>query len=204
MRASAIVLILYKMSLQTLIKRGLDTPVDFSFIKRVVGRSPTIRMVDHETGLGPRPSLRDVFRGREAVAILLHIVQGKTKIGHWVCLLKAHPQRNRICFFDSLGLGLYKLYNITHEEPKLLHALKGHKWENSSVQLQRFGSHFRECGAFVSIRCKFWKLTNSAFVRLIKSYNKTKPDETAVMLVLLHYLEDEEVDITSKKFKRIK
>ena len=194
------------MSLQTLIKRGLDTPVDYSFIKRVVGRSPTIRMVDHETGLGPRPSLRDVFRGREAVAILLHIVQGKSKIGHWVCLLKAHPKRNggKICFFDSLGLGLYKLYNITHEEPKLLHALKGHKWENSTVQLQRFGSHFRECGAFVSIRAKFFKLTNAAFVRLIKSYNKTKPDQTAVMLVLLHYLEDEEVDITSKKFKRLK
>jgi len=194
------------MSLQTLIKRGLDTPVDYSFIERVVGRSPTIRMVDHETGLRARPSLRDVFRGREAVAILLHIVQGKSKIGHWVCLLKAHPQRNggKICFFDSLGLGLYKLYNITHEEPKLLHALKGHKWENSTVQLQRFGSHFRECGAFVSIRAKFFKLTNAAFVRLIKSYNKTKPDQTAVMLVLLHYLEDEEVDITSKKFKRLK
>ena len=84
-----------------------------------------------------------------------------------------------------------------------MHALKGHKWENSSV-LQRFGSHFRECGSFVSVRAKFWKLTNSAFVRLIKSYNKTKPDETAVLLVLLHYLEDEEIDISGKKFKRLK
>ena len=194
------------MSLQTLIKRGLDTPVDYSFIKRVVGKSPTIRMVDHESGLPPRPSLQDVFKGQQAVAILLHILQGNTKIGHWVCLLKAHPHRNggKIAFFDSLGLGLYGLYKITHEEPKLLHALKGHKWENSSVQLQRFGNHFRECGAFVSVRCKFWKLTNRAFVRLIKSYNKTSPDQTAVLLVLLHYLEDEEVDITSKKFKRIK
>ena len=194
------------MSLQTLINRGLDTPVDFSFIKRVVGKSPTIRMVDHESGLPARPTLQDVFKGHQTVAILLHIVQGKTKIGHWVCLLASHPKRNggRISFFDSLGLGLYRLYGITHEEPKLLHALKGHKWENSSVQLQRFGNHFRECGAFVSIRAKFWKLTNGAFVRLIKSYNKTTPDKTAVMLVLLHYLEDEEVDITSKKFKRLK
>ena len=41
-------------------------------------------------------------------------------------------------------------------------------------------------------------------MRLIKSYNKTRPDETAVLLVLLHYLEDEETDIMAKKFKRLK
>ena len=139
------------MSLSTLIKRGLDTPVDFAFIKRVVGSKPDIRMVDHETGLKNKPSLADVFKGRQAVAILLHIMQGKTPVGHWVLLLKAR-KGIKISFFDSLGLGLYKLYALTHEEPKLLHALKGHKWENSTVQLQRFGDHFRECGAFVSIR----------------------------------------------------
>ena len=189
------------MSLQTLVKRGLDTPVDFSFIKRVVNKSPTIRMVDHESGLPDKPSLETVFGGKQAVAILLHIMQGKTKIGHWVLLLK---NGKGLAFFDSLGLGLYRLYALTHEEPKLLHALKGHKWENSKVQLQRFGNHYRECGAFVAIRAKFFKLSNRAFVRLIRSYNKTKPDETAVMLVLLHYLEDEEVDIMRKKFKRLK
>ena len=190
------------MSLSTLIKRGLDTPVDFAFIKRVVGSKPDIRMVDHETGLKNKPSLADVFKGRQAVAILLHIMQGKTPVGHWVLLLKAR-KGIKISFFDSLGLGLYKLYALTHEEPKLLHALKGHKWENSTVQLQRFGDHFRECGAFVSIRAKFFTLSNPAFVKLIKSYNKTKPDETAVLLVLLHYLEDEKHNILNK-FKRIK
>ena len=191
------------MSLQTLVNRAVDTPVSFAFIKRVAGKSVKIRMLDHESGLSHRPSLADVFKGKEAVAILLHILQGKSPVGHWVLLLKATPTR-KIQFFDSLGLGLYKLYDLTHEEPKLLHALKGHSWQNSSVQLQRFGSHYRECGAFVSVRAKFHKLTNGAFVKLIKSYNKTKPDETAVLLVLLHYLEDEKIDITSKKFKRIK
>ena len=187
------------MSLQTLIKRGVDTPVSFAFIKRVVGKSVSIRMVDHESDLPDRPTLQQVFRGKNAVAILLHVLQGKQKIGHWVLLLQKTPKR-KIAFFDSLGMGLYKLYSFTHEEPKLLHALKGSRWENSTVQLQRFGSR----GAFVSIRAKFWKLTNKAFVRLIRSYNKTKPDETAVLLVLLHYLEDEEIDISKKNFKRIK
>ena len=191
------------MSLQTLIKRGMDTPVDYSFIKRVVGKSPSIRMVDHERDLPDRPTLQDVFKGHQTVAILLHVMMGKSKIGHWICLIQQRGKQ-KIALFDSLGLGLYKLYAYTHESPKLLFALKGHKWENSKVQLQRFGSNYRECGAFVSVRCKFWKLSNAAFVRLIRSYNKTRPDETVVMLVLLHYLEDEEVDITAKKFKRIK
>ena len=191
------------MSLQTLIKRGMDTPVDYSFIKRVVGKSPSIRMVDHERDLPERPTLQDVFKGHQTVAILLHVMMGKSKIGHWICLIQKRGKQ-KIALFDSLGLGLYKLYAYTHESPKLLFALRGHKWENSKVQMQRFGSNYRECGAFVSVRCKFWKLSNAAFVRLIRSYNKTRPDETVVMLVLLHYLEDEEVDITAKKFKRIK
>ncbi len=120
-------------------------------------------MLDHETGLKNKPSLADVFKGRQAVAILLHIMTGKTPVGHWVLLLRAR-KGIKISFFDSLGLGLYKLYALTHEEPKLLHALKGHKWENSSVQLQRFSSHYRACGAFVEIRDKFFKLSNPAFV----------------------------------------
>ena len=191
------------MSLSTLLKRGVDLPVDFDFIKRVVGKTVKIRMCDHESGLSARPSLAELFKGHDAVAILLHILQGKTKIGHWTLMLKKRGKQ-KISFFDSLGLGLHKLYKLTHEEPKLLHALHGHSWENSSVQLQRFGSHFRECGAFISVRCKFHKLSNSQFVRLIRSWNKTKPDETAVMLVLLHYLEDESTDITKKNYKRIK
>ena len=191
------------MSLQTLVNRAVDTPVSFAFIKRVTGKSVKIRMLDHESGLSHRPSLADVFKGKAAVAILLHILQGASPVGHWVLLLKATPTR-KIQFFDSLGLGLYKLYDLTHEEPKLLHALKGQSWQKSSVQLQRFGDHYRECGAFISVRAKFHKLTNGAFVKLIKSYNKTKPDETAVLLVLLHYLEDEKIDISSKKYKRLK
>ena len=191
------------MSLQTLINRALDSPVDFTFIKRVVGKTISIRMVDHESSLKHRPSLADVFKGHDAVAILLHIIQGKSKIGHWTLLLKKKG-KNPITFFDSLGLGLFRLYKLTHEEPKLLHALHGHKWQNSTVQLQRFGSHYRECGAMVSLRAKFHKLSNPAFVRLLRSYNKTSPDKTAVMLVLIHYLDDEDIDITAKKFKRLK
>ena len=137
-------------------------------------------------------------------AILLHILQGKSKIGHWVLLINKRGTQ-KISFFDSLGLGLYKLYKLTHEKPKLLHALKGHKWENSKVQLQRFGRSYRECGSQVAVRGKFHKLSNAAFVKLIKSWNCTSPDQTAVLLTLLHYIdEDPETDITAKNYKRVK
>ena len=130
------------MSLETLIKRGVDTPVDFEFIKRVVGKSTTIRMVDHESGLPNTPSLADVFKGHQAVAILLHVIQGKTPIGHWILLLQKTNKR-KIALFDSLGMGLYKLYKFTHEEPKLLHALKGHAVRVSFSRVWRL--RFRSC-----------------------------------------------------------
>ena len=89
------------MSLQTLVKRALDSPVDFSFIKRVVGKNRTLRMVDHETDLPDKPTLDQVFKGAQAVAILLHVMQGKTKIGHWVVLLQKTDKRK--IFLIRLG-----------------------------------------------------------------------------------------------------
>ena len=192
------------MSLRTLVNRAVDTPVDYAFIKRVVGKTASIRMVDHESGLPDKPTLEQVFKGKTCVAILLHIVGSQNPVGHWVLLIQKRPG-SPISFFDSLGIGLTKLYKFyTHETPKLLYALRGHKWENSHVALQKQGKHFRECGAFISVRAKFWKLSNKAFVKLIKSWNRTKPDDTAVLLVLLHYLEDEGLDVSSKNYKRLK
>ena len=190
-------------TLRALIKRGIDTPVDFAFIKRCAGTGVSIRMCDHETSLKEKPSLKDVFKGHQAAAILLHVKQGKTRIGHWILLINKRGN-DKISLFDSLGLGLKGLYSITHESPKLFYALEGHKWEDSTVQLQRFGSHYRECGAFCGVRAVFFRLTNKEFVKLIKSWNSTKPDETVVMLAMLHYIEDQALNIQGKKFKRIK
>ena len=104
------------MSLQTLIKRALDSPVDYSFIKRVVGRNRTLRMVDHETDLPDKPTLEQVFKGAQAVAILLHVIQGKTKIGHWVVLLQKTDKR-KIAFFVRLEKDSSNCTN-THTNPR--------------------------------------------------------------------------------------
>jgi len=170
------------LSIVKLRNASMATPVDFRFIKYLSDRTD-IRMVDYES-ITAKTTLAKVFGKAKYVAILFHIIaNGKvTRIGHWCLLIKGSPIR----FFDSLGLGLYKILKLTNEEPHLLKLLGKRKWENSTNKLQTQGSNFKECGCFVGLRARFGKLTNTQFVKFIRSGGK--PDETAVMLALLHYI----------------
>ena len=104
-------------------------------------------------------------------------------------------------FFDSLGLGLRKVYGITHEKPILMKLLQHEKWEDSHVKLQTMGTDFRECGSYCAVRAKFHQMTNKQFVHLIKSHNFASPDETCVLLTLLHYLDFFHIDKQKKDDK---
>ena len=172
-----------------LLKISRETPVDFHFIKKLAGIGNRLRMVDHETGINQKTTLKKIFGKADCVAVLFHIIHNgvTTPIGHWCLLIKGSKKRP-IRFFDSLGLGLRKIYRLTGETPYLLELLKKRKWENSSKKLQTQGKHFKECGCFVGLRAKLNHLTNSEFVRFIKSA-PGKSDNTAVMLALLTYFE---------------
>lgn len=181
------------MDLKTLVKSALHEAVAFDFIKKVVGQSCKIKKVDHES-IGNK-TLDQLFDGHDCLAILFNVIHGNTRsaIGHW-CLLLKKQKRRKMQFFDSLGLGLKKIYGITHEKPLLKKVLSGHVWEDSSVKLQTMGTDFRECGAYCAVRAKFHKMTNKQFVHMIKSHNFAKPDETAVLLTLLTYLDFFHID----------
>ncbi len=185
------------MDLRRLVKSALHEAVAFDFIKKVVGQSCKIKKVDHES-IGNK-TLDQLFDGHDALAILFNVIHGNTRsaIGHWCLLLKKHKRR-RMQFFDSLGLGLKKIYGVTHEKPYLTRLLAGHKWDDSTVKLQTQGTDFRECGAFTALRAKFHQMTNRQFVHLIKSHNFAKPDETCVLLTLLHYLDFFHIDKTDE------
>ena len=101
-----------------------ETPVDFHFIKKLAGIGNKLRMVDHETGINQKTTLNKIFGKADCVAILFHIIRnGKaTPIGHWCLMIKGN--RSPIRFFDSLGLGLNKIYKLTGETPYLLQLLK--------------------------------------------------------------------------------
>ena len=172
-----------------LLKVSRETPVDFHFIKKLAAIGSQLRMVDHETGINQKTTLKKIFGKGVATAILFHIVRNgvATPVGHWCLLIKA-TKKSPIIFFDSLGLGLIKIYKLTQEEPWLLRLLKNKKWQNSSIVLQQQGKHFKECGCFVGLRAKLHKLSNTQFARFIKS-GPGKSDNNAVMLALLTYLE---------------
>ena len=185
------------MDIRGLVKSALHEAVAFDFIKKVVGQSCKIKQIQHES-IGKK-TLQQLFDGHDAVAVLFNVIHGNTRsaIGHWCLLLKKQAKR-KMQFFDSLGLGLKKVYGITHERPILLKLLSGHDWEDSKVKLQTMGTDFRECGSYCAVRAKFHKMTNKQFVHLIKSHNFAKPDETCVLLTLLHYLDFFHIDKREK------
>ena len=184
------------MDLRKLVKSALHEAVAFDFIKKVVGNSCKLKRIDHES-IGKK-TLKQVFDGHDAVAVMFNVLHGNTRseIGHW-CLLLQKTKKRKIQFFDSLGLGLRGkkgVYSITHERPVLLKLLQHEKWEDSTVKLQTMGTDFRECGSYCALRAKFHRMTNQQFVHLIKSHNFAKPDETCVLLTLLHYLDFFHID----------
>ena len=185
------------MSLLSELKRSIRTPTDYKFIHSVA--SPVCKnmgVVMHES-LPDKPSLHDVMKGHDAVAILMRVLHDShpTPIAHWVALFKGKNKKLR--FFDSLNLNLKGIYRITSEKPKLLHALRGHKYEQSHQALQKLVSHQKYCGCAVACRLRFWNTkTNSEFERFILTHDRQHPGLTMVTLCLWHYTDQHEYEIS--------
>jgi len=180
------------MKLNKLLKESLKIPVEYAFIKSVVGKAAKLGMVDYES-LNKKSTLKSIFGSNDCVAILFHIVHGGvvTPIGHWCLLIKAKG-KNPIQFFDSLGLGLKKILHKTNEKPWLWNLLKKVKYADSSHPLQTQGSDFKECGSFVATRAFFYGLSNSEYVIMLRGL--LGPDRNVVFLTLMHYIDFYHVD----------
>ena len=175
-----------------LTKAALNTAVDYTFIKEVIGNRYKVGFIDYES-FTSKTTLTNIFKKRDCLAILFHIKNPSTgqitAIGHWTLLIKpSKTNKKTYQFFDSLGLGLRKILIRTHEEPHLLNLLKkkGVKWSDSSKALQTQGSQFRECGDFVGFR----GFMGDFFVALFKG---KKADKLVVTITLLHYMTHEKV-----------
>ena len=188
------------MSLLDELHRAVSTPVDYKFIHSVVSPViPNLGMVLHES-LPDKPSLKRVMGNHDAVCILFRVLDhGRpTPIAHWTCLFKG--KHGKLCFFDSLALGLSGIYRLTHEPHKIEHALRGHKYERSHQALQRLLSQQKFCGAAVATRLRYAKTkTNREFERFILGYNKTHPGLVFSMLCLWHYTDQHEYEISQDK-----
>ena len=180
------------MKLNDLLKDSLKIPVEWNFIKKVVGNAAKIGMVDYES-LNKKTTLKSIFGKNDCTAILFHIVHDGvvTPIGHWCLLVKAKGSKP-IQFFDSLGLGLKKILHKTKESPWLWNLLKKVKYEDSSVALQTQGRDFKECGCFVATRARFHGLTNQEFVVFVRG--GLGSDKNVVMLNLFAYIDYYHID----------
>ena len=185
------------MSLLNAVRRAENTPVDYKFIHSVSKPlCPSQRMVQHET-LPEKPSLEDVFKGKDAVCILFRVLHHSipTAIAHWCCLFKG--KNRKITFFDSLALNLKGIYRLTHESPKLLYALRNTKYERSHRPLQKLIARQKYCGAAVAVRLRFYKTkSNREFESFILNHDRGNPGHTLCTLCYFHYEDQHEYEIS--------
>ena len=186
------------MSLLAEIQRAINTPVDYKFIHSVA--SPickSMTYVLHES-LPDKPSLEDVFKGKQCVCILFRVLHHEepTQIAHWTCLMKG---KKGVMFFDSLGINLKGIYRLTHEPPKITYALRNTKYEQSHHPLQKLISRQKYCGCAVAVRLRYYKThTNAQFEKLILDHNRQKPGLLLVTLCLFHYTDQHEYEGVSE------
>ena len=64
-------------TIDSLLKVALNTAVDYSFIKSVVGDSYKLGMLDYEN-ITERTTLAHIFKKKDCVAILFHIINRRT------------------------------------------------------------------------------------------------------------------------------
>ena len=172
--------------------------MDYKFIHSVA--SPickSMTYVLHES-LPDKPSLEDVFKGKQCVCILFRVLHHEepTQIAHWTCLMKG---KKGVMFFDSLGINLKGIYRLTHEPPKIAYALRNTKYEQSHHPLQKLLSRQKYCGCAVVVRLRYYKThTNAQFEKLILDHNRQKPGLLLVTLCLFHYTDQHEYDGVSE------
>ena len=78
-------------TIDALTKTALNTAVDYTFIKQVIGNRYKVGFIDYES-FTPKTKLANLFKKRDCLAILFHIKNPSTgevtSIGHWTLLIK--------------------------------------------------------------------------------------------------------------------
>jgi hypothetical protein len=183
------------MSLLSEIEHAESTPVDFRFIKAVASPIvPKMHMIRHDS-LPEKPDLhKDIMKGDDAVVILFRVHHNSrpTPMAHWCTLFKG---KHGFVFFDSLAINLRRIYALTGEKPKLLHALRNTKYEKSHHALQQMISKQKYCGTACAVRLRYSKrLTNRGFERMILQYDASTPGKTLALMCLFHFIDEDEYD----------
>ena len=132
-------------------------------------------------------STDDVFRTIQTGAIIILLLKGKAKNGHYVSVV-VDDKHNRISLYEPYGLHLDVLSDLAGTELtnflfELQQALPSYKLEMNLVRVQKLNDTVATCGRYAVLRCFCKKLNNSQFNELLQEplILKTSDDIASVM-----------------------
>ena len=127
-------------------------------------------------------SIDEVLHGTDGVVILLEIKDGKSNVGHFVCIFK---NKQGINYFDSYAMGMDKDLSLMHENPKIFQKLfRNKKVKQNKKKYQKLKKDIQSCGRWCGVRLRFHELTDNEFHKLMTS-SKYEPDDLVSLMTLL-------------------
>ena len=114
-----------------------------------------------------RYKLSNLIHGRyNACAVLCAITITKSVQYHWGCLIK---NKNKLYWYDSLGIPVKVLDKIMQDDGKLGILLKSHKVHENRHKHQRDSAHIKTCGLHLCQRLLNFRKTNEEYDRWCRS-----------------------------------
>jgi len=138
-----------------------------------------LRSMDYEDLAGK--SLSMLLPNESGILILFTDHSHPDKpVGHFCLLYKA---RNRIVFFDPLGLGLRNVTTITHSRKHLQKLLQGRDFHNNKVKYQSREDDVQSCGRHCVTRWNCSHLSPKKYQMLMHS-KQLSPDDIVTLMTM--------------------
>ena len=132
-------------------------------------------------------NINDVFKTIQTGAIVILLLKGKAKNGHYVSVV-LDDKNKRISLYDPYGLHIQMLSDLAGNELtnflfELQQALPSYKLEMNLVRVQKLNDRIATCGRYAILRCFCKKLNNLEFNELLQEplILKTSDDIASVM-----------------------
>ena len=126
-------------------------------------------------------SLSKLLPNDSAILILFTDHSQPSKpIGHFCLLFKF---KNKIEFFDPLGLGLRNVTSITHSRKFLQKLLQNHDFHNNKFKYQRREEDVNTCGRHCATRWNLAQLSPDKYQRFMHD-DRLHPDDIVTLMTM--------------------
>ena len=172
--------------MQQLISKLETIPISLSTLQKYAPKHCRVLLYDRIP-----LSKEAFFRGKTCVIVLyqMHSRDGRknTQVGHY-CLVMRTPGSKHLRYFSSYGLKPETEIHMTHSVGKLLKLL-GKDYTYNRTQLQS-ARRVQTCGLHALARSYLYKLSDSAYNKLMKRYTAKNPDDIVSIMTLCLVFEE--------------